>query len=135
MARTRWSRRTAKILRTRKTPVAFLATGKFWVNNHAHILRGTNATYVRYLAHRIEAADVSGYLTGSTQPKLTQQALLSMVFPWPPLAVQRAVAEIVGRLHDKIVVNDRIIAKCAELGAAFSAELPLHGRYSAKLQR
>lgn len=94
-------------LRTRKTPIAFLASGKFWVNNHAHILGGTSETDVRYLAYRLQCSDVAGYLTGSTQPKLTQHALLSMAFDWPPLSVQRAIAEVLGALDDKIDANIR----------------------------
>ncbi|MBI4589469.1 MAG: restriction endonuclease subunit S, partial [Candidatus Rokubacteria bacterium] len=59
-------------LRTRTTPAAFLAEGKFWVNNHAHIVRGNDQADTRYLMYALQAADISGYLTGSTMPKLTQ---------------------------------------------------------------
>ena len=92
-------------LRSRNTPVSFLATGKFWVNNHAHILSGTDRCDVRFLSYAIENSDISGYLTGSTQPKLTQQSLLSMRFHWPPIAEQRAIAEVLGALDDKIEAN------------------------------
>lgn len=92
-------------LRSRNTPVSFLARGKFWVNNHAHILSGTERCDVRFLTYAIENSDISGYLTGSTQPKLTQQSLLSMRFNWPPLAEQCAIAEVLGALDDKIEAN------------------------------
>lgn len=105
-------------LRTRKTPVAFLAHGKFWVNNHAHILAGTAATDVRYLAYRLENSDVSGFLSGSTQPKLTQHALLSMAFAWPPIDVQRAIAEVLGALDNKIYSNERRAALATELAVS-----------------
>ena len=59
-------------LRTRNTPVAFLARGKFWVNNHAHIVRGNSEADTGFLMYALSAADISGYLTGSTMPKLTQ---------------------------------------------------------------
>ena len=61
-------------LRSRNTPISFIARGRFWVNNHAHVLAGTEDTDVRFLAYRLEQSDVAGYLTGSTQPKLTQRA-------------------------------------------------------------
>ena len=40
-------------LRTRKTPAAFLATGRFWVNNHAHIVRGNALANTRYLGYAL----------------------------------------------------------------------------------
>src|SRR5437660_6626324 len=62
-------------LRTSNTPVAFLARGRFWVNNHAHIVRGNDQADTRYLMYALQATDVTGYLTGSTMPKLTQGSL------------------------------------------------------------
>jgi len=94
-------------LRSRKTPVAFLADGRFWVNNHAHVLRGSDVADTRFLAYAIEAADISGYLTGSTQPKLTQAALNRIEVPAPSIEEQRAIAEVVGALDDKIESNRR----------------------------
>jgi type I restriction enzyme, S subunit len=41
-------------LRTRNTPVAFLARGKFWVNNHAHIVRGNGQADTRYLMYALQ---------------------------------------------------------------------------------
>lgn len=58
-------------LRTCKTPIAFLARGKFWVNNHAHIVRGNDEADTRFLMYALNNGDISGYLTGSTMPKLT----------------------------------------------------------------
>jgi len=95
-------------LRSRTTAVAFLAKGKIWVNNHAHVLDGGPEADVRFVANVVENADISGYLTGSTQPKLTQQSLLSMRLPWPPLSEQRAIAEVLGALDDKIEANRRM---------------------------
>ncbi len=59
-------------LRTRSTPIAFLARGKFWVNNHAHIIRGNDNADTRFLMYVLRTTNISGYLTGSTMPKLTQ---------------------------------------------------------------
>jgi type I restriction enzyme S subunit len=88
-------------LRTRKTPIAFLANGRFWVNNHAHILRGNEWADTRFLSYAVEAADVSGFLTGSTIPKLTQGNLRRLPVPTPPLREQRAITGILGahRIH------------------------------------
>lgn len=96
-------------LRSRSTPVAFLADGQFWVNNHAHVLQGNALSDTRYLSYAVEQLDLSGYLTGSTQPKLTKAALDSIVLDLPPLAEQQAIAEVLGALDDKIAANTKIV--------------------------
>jgi type I restriction enzyme S subunit len=95
-------------LRTRTTPVAFMARGKFWVNNHAHIVRGNDEADTRFLMYSLAAADISGYLTGSTMPKLTQGNMNRIPLLAPPLAEQRAIAHILGTLDDKIELNRRM---------------------------
>ncbi|MDY6912141.1 MAG: restriction endonuclease subunit S, partial [Chloroflexota bacterium] len=59
-------------LRSQNLPIAFMATGKFWVNNHAHILQGRNGNNTRYLCYALKIADIGSYLSGSTRPKLIQ---------------------------------------------------------------
>jgi len=95
-------------LRTRNTPVAFLARGKFWVNNHAHIVRGNSEADTGFLMYALSAADISGYLTGSTMPKLTQGNMNRIPLLVPPLDEQRAIAHILGTLDDKIELNRRM---------------------------
>jgi type I restriction enzyme S subunit len=103
-------------LRTRKTPVAFMATGKFWANNHAHVLQGNKIANTFFLAYAIERLDISGYLTGSTQPKLTQAALNGIRLKLPGRREQDAVVAIVRALDDKIAVNDLIATTSRTLG-------------------
>jgi type I restriction enzyme S subunit len=95
-------------LRTRTTPVAFMARGKFWVNNHAHIVRGNQDTDTRFLMYALAQADISGYLTGSTMPKLTQRNMNRIPLRVPALPEQRAIAHILGTLDDKIELNRRM---------------------------
>ena len=95
-------------LRTRTTPVAFTARGKFWVNNHAHIVRGNGEADTRFLMYWLAATDISGYLTGSTMPKLTQGNMNRIPLLTPPLPEQRAIAHILGTLDDKIELNRRM---------------------------
>src|SRR5581483_4839052 len=94
-------------LRTRQTPIAFLATGKFWVNNHAHIVRANSRASTRFLAYVLAHADVSGYLTGSTMPKLTQANMNRIPLAAPPVDEQRAIAGVLGALDGKIELNRR----------------------------
>ncbi len=95
-------------LRTRQTPIAFMARGKFWVNNHAHIVTGNDKADTRFLLYATEGRDISGYLTGAVMPKLTQGNLNKIELDCPPLTEQRAIAHILGSLDDKIELNRRM---------------------------
>jgi restriction endonuclease S subunit/predicted GIY-YIG superfamily endonuclease len=95
-------------LRTRKAPVTYFVRGKFWVNNHAHILRGNARADTKFLYYALSLADINGYLTGSTMPKLTQASMNRIRILAPPLAEQRAIAHILGTLDDKIELNRRM---------------------------
>lgn len=95
-------------LRTRQTPIAFLAKGKFWVNNHAHVVQGNERASTRFLSYALAATDVSGYLSGSTMPKLTQGNLNRIPVTAPSIEEQKRIAHILGTLDDKIELNRRI---------------------------
>ena len=95
-------------LKTRTTPVAFLACGRFWVNNHAHVVRGNIQADTRFLMYALAAADISGYLSGSAMPKLTQASLNRIPLFVPELSEQRRIASILGALDDKIELNRRM---------------------------
>lgn len=105
-------------LRTRKTPIAFIATGKFWVNNHAHIVSANHRANTRFLAYALSQTDISGYLTGSTMPKLTQGNLNRIPIIAPPLAEQQGIAEVLQRLDDKIELNQRMNATLGTMAQA-----------------
>lgn len=94
-------------LRTRQTPIAFMAKGKFWVNNHAHIVTGNDKADTRFLMYALQNADISGYLTGAVMPKLTQGNLNRIEISHPCVIEQRAIAHILGTLDDKIELNRR----------------------------
>ena len=94
-------------LRTRQTPIAFLARGRFWVNNHAHIVAGNERADTRFLAYALRHADIDAYLTGAVMPKLTQGNLNRIEISHPLLPEQRAIAGVLGALDDKIEQNRR----------------------------
>lgn len=102
-------------LRSRKLPIAYLADGRFWVNNHAHVLRANDENDTRFLSYVIESLDLSGFITGSTQPKLSQAALLSIPLRLPKLAEQRRIAGVLGALDDKIESNQAVITHAEQL--------------------
>ena len=91
-------------LRTRQTPIAFLAEGKYWVNNHAHIVTGNDQADTRYLLYALLNAEISPYLSGAVMPKLTQGNLNRIPLPCPPRATQEAIVSVLGTLDDRIVL-------------------------------
>ncbi|MBO6659571.1 MAG: restriction endonuclease subunit S [Roseivirga sp.] len=92
-------------LKTQKTPVAFLAKGKFWVNNHAHVLKAKEGNLTEYICYALQVADIKSYISGSTRPKITQSDMRMIPFNLPPLPEQKAIAHILGTLDDKIELN------------------------------
>lgn len=70
-------------LRSRNTPIAFSAVGKFWVNNHAHILQGQFDGINELIICHFSQLNMSPYLTGAAQPKLNKQNLLLVKIPIP----------------------------------------------------
>ena len=89
-------------LLARSTPIAFPASGKYWVNNHAHILRFANITTQRFVELYFESISIVDYVTGAAQPKLTQKALNSIPIPLPPLAEQQRIVSMLGEAFEKI---------------------------------
>ncbi len=82
----------------RSTPIAFIAHGKYWVNNHAHVLDGISLEFLRYLEIYINSIDLQPYLTGMAQPKMNQAKMNSIPVPLPPLAEQHRILEKVDTL-------------------------------------
>jgi type I restriction enzyme S subunit len=77
----------------RNLPLAIIARGKFWVNNHAHILKPRQGS-LEYFAHLLESIDYRPWITGAAQPKLTQDRLFNIGIPVPPPDEQGIVAQI-----------------------------------------
>lgn len=75
---------------------AFIAEGKYWVNNHAHVLRPIKEKIIdTFLVEILNSMDLNIYITGVTVPKLNQENMRNIQIPLPPIEVQRTiVAEI-----------------------------------------
>jgi len=98
-------------LRSRKTPIAYLASGKFWVNNHAHIVLGKedilNTDYLRLF---ISSNKLNGFISNSSQPKLSQTnlKLISISIPknynekYKSIDIQKAIVEFLEYSFDNL---------------------------------
>ncbi|GAB3393340.1 hypothetical protein GCM10027568_22240 [Humibacter soli] len=89
------------------------------------MLQANPANDLRYLAYALESSDVSAYITGSTQPKLSQSALNQIPISAPDLAEQTAIADTLTAFDDKIQSNRRIAEKLQELLDALSSRAGL----------
>ena len=85
-------------LLARSTPIAFPASGKYWVNNHAHILKFDDMATQKFVELYLESIPLDEYITGAAQPKLNQKALNSIPIPIPESTT--AQQSIVERLFD-----------------------------------
>jgi type I restriction enzyme S subunit len=84
----------------RNTPLAFPAYGKYWVNNHAHILHPQDSL-ADYWAELIEIIDISPLVSGSAQPKLTAEALKNLKISFPLDLEERKAIDIFIK-HQKV---------------------------------
>ncbi len=82
---------------------AYLMMGKFWANNHVHIVFG-KADFLNnaFLQYFINYEDVSSYISGSTREKLNQRLLKNIILPLPPLPEQQRIAEILSQIDETI---------------------------------
>ena len=95
-------------LKSKKQNIAQVVDGQFWVNNHAHIVQGNEQCDTRFLCYLINSMDLSGYVTGSAQPKLSQANLNAVTLSLPTLAEQKRIVEYLYMLDQNIDVNRQI---------------------------
>ena len=90
---------------TRSKPIAFFAEGQYWVNNHAHCIDATDKFILEYLCFYINAISLEKYVTGSAQPKMTQDNMNSILIPLPPYSEQKHMSQ---RLNEVMYTVDNI---------------------------
>ena len=92
-------------LLARTRPVAFIAKGKYWVNNHAHVLDICCDVNLEYICYYINAISLQPYVTGMAQPKMNQENMNAIWVPLPPLAEQK---RIVQKLDEILPICEKI---------------------------
>jgi len=95
-------------LKTRKTPIAFIAEGKYWVNNHAHILDEKDDGILVYLKYYFSVLNIKPYLTGAVQPKLNKRTLSEIPIRLAPRETRLKINYILSTLDDKIELNRKM---------------------------
>ena len=96
---------------TRNEPIAFLVNGQFWVNNHAHIVKGkTGIADDYYITTLLNSLNIAGFITGAAQPKLSQQNIKKIKIPLPDHPTQKRIASILSTYDDLIENNRRRMA-------------------------
>lgn len=86
----------------RSTPIAFIARGEYWVNNHAHVLDYLNEDLMQYMCWYINAISLVDYVTGTAQPKMNQEKMNSILVALPPLAEQKRIVAKIEELLPKV---------------------------------
>ncbi|EKE94371.1 restriction endonuclease subunit S [Helicobacter pylori] len=94
------------------TPVVNWASGKIWVNNHAHVLQTKNELKLKFLYFYLQTIDVS-YCVAGTPPKINQENLKKITIPIPPLEIQQEIVKIL----------DQFSALTTDLLAGIPAEI------------
>ena len=73
------------------------AEGKFWANNHVHVIRGTEKINNRFLYYFLKTVNFTPFLMGGGRAKLTKAKLQEIPFAIPPLRVQARIVEILDK--------------------------------------
>ncbi len=92
-------------LRSRSTPIAFKVNGKFWVNNHAHIVQGKELFLNDWIVYFFQNLDLNPYITGAVQPKLNRENLRLIDIFLPDFDKARKIVSILSTLDEKTELN------------------------------
>ena len=100
------------------TPVVQLVNGEFWVNNHAHVLRGDSDEDTKYLYYALKTLNISAYVTGAVQPKLNQENMNRLDIFYPEESLRMLISGVLSALDDKIELNRRMNHTLEQLAQA-----------------
>ena len=85
----------------RSTPLCFIAEGKYWVNNHAHVMRPKAGQNIKFLCELLESLDYTRYNTGTAQPKLNQEKCRRIELALPVYEEQCRIANFLSALDQR----------------------------------
>lgn len=96
-------------------PMLQYVWGKFWVNNHAHILQGKNGFTTESLYILLKQTNVSSIVTGAVQPKISQANLKSVPIIMPPINLLNQYNNIIKPIFNQIRINHNQIQQLSTL--------------------
>ena len=88
-----------KALVKRNKPIAFIAKGQFWVNNHAHVLKENGQVNLRFLEFFFAFKNIRKYVTGIDQYELNRKSLDRIPVPVPPIEKQTQFAQMIENIE------------------------------------
>lgn len=100
---------------TRSSRLVFLAKGKFWVNNHAHVFKAKQNFDSYFLAESLERINYEKYNTGTAQPKLNQEVCAKIKFKLPNIDEQKRISIFLQHIDKKIELLEKKLVLCREL--------------------
>lgn len=116
----------------RNYPVAYLTQGKFWLNNHAHIMRMIDGSNY-FLVQVLEKIDYMKYNTGTAQPKLNSKIVKNIEFKLPHIEEQQKIGNFFQQLDNTIALHQRKLKKMKSLKTAYLSEMfPAEGEKKPK---
>lgn len=93
----------------RNSRLAFIATGKYWVNNHAHIMKANADNLNYFICEYLESLDYSKICAGSAQPKLTQDVIRNLTIKAPCKAEQQKIADCLSSMDSLIQTQQKVV--------------------------
>lgn len=90
---------------SKSRPLAFIVDGKFWVNNHAHIVQTKELLNIDFLSYYFNSLNLAEYVTGTAQPKLNQANMNKIPIPIPKKEEQNKIVE---ELESRLSVADKM---------------------------
>ncbi|MBG6081120.1 restriction endonuclease subunit S [Rubrivivax gelatinosus] len=94
---------------------AYLVSGRYWVNNHAHILRARPPHSNAFLCHQLNAIRFDAFVSGTTRLKLTQSAMTTIPLRLPPPAEQRRIVSRIDELFSELDEGERALERVQTL--------------------
>ena len=95
----------------RSTPLAFLVSGKVWINNHAHVLKTKSGFSRYYVCNYLESLSYDKYNTGTAQPKLNREVCEKIPVLLPPKKEQNRLSELFTTWDTAIEKQSELIEK------------------------
>lgn len=90
----------------------------YWPLNTCLFVKDCHGNCPRWIYYVLKSTDFTSFNSGSAQPSLNRNYLANIPVTLPPVEAQRAIAEVLGALDDKIEANRRKVAHLSELAAA-----------------